>query len=118
MEKLDNIEISEVCEMLVNNINDLGDSVVQMGIDDGHLYSCILQKNETENPLNKVVEIYRLDSNINWSDMCVCTDCPNYEKIVDEDMMMDCVYDSVYQHLYDNWDSILKNVERQMENFE
>lgn len=49
---IDNVEISEVIELLVKNINKMGDSVVQMDLNDGHLYGCILMKNEIENPAN------------------------------------------------------------------
>lgn len=101
---LENVDEQKVVELLIKNLHPgFADSVVQMDLDDGHLYGCSMTQGTIENLANNVIEIARISQNNYFDNMCVCDGCKNYgctygtkdnEKF-DEEMFDDCLYDQI-----------------------
>ena len=101
---LENIDEQEVVELLIGSLHPgFADSVVQMDLDDGHLFGCSMTQGTMENPANNVIEIARISQNNHFDDMCVCDECKNYgctyatknDEKFDEEMFDDCLYEQI-----------------------
>lgn len=69
----------EILKLAVENHNSHFDGVVQYNYETQKLFGCSMSQNETENPLNPFIEVFRLHQGEQGEINCKCSDCP-YEK--------------------------------------
>lgn len=102
------IDEQEVVELLIENLHPgFADSVVQIDLNDGHLYGCSMTQGTIENPANNVIEIARISQNNYFDNMCVCDECKNYgctyattdDEKFDEALFNECLYEQIIEAL-------------------
>lgn len=95
------------------------DSVVQMGVEDGKLYYCGLSSNESENPENKVVEVYRLTQSFDFEEACgcsMCDDCNDNGGACNEEQLYSCTEDCLIEEVHDiGYDDMIISVSSQIQ---
>lgn len=116
-EKIIGANVNNICENVLEYASDIEDGVAQINLETGELCYCGLGSNESENPLNKCVEVYRIDSNTCKEDVCDCDyDCENYDAywINCEDCKY-CMCDNLIIDFRDNFDYIISDVVNQIQ---
>lgn len=109
--------INNICENVLDYVSDIEDGVAQIHVETGELYYGSLGKNTSENPLNKCVEVYRVDCNTCKEDVCDCDcDCELYSTpwIVCEDCKY-CMCDNMVLDFKENFDYIISDVVGQIQ---
>ncbi|MBR3362604.1 MAG: hypothetical protein IKG40_01610 [Bacilli bacterium] len=109
--------INNICENVLDYVSDIEDGVAQINVETGELYYCGLGKNTSENPLNKCVEVYRLDCTIDKEDICECySDCEDYyTPWFDCEDCKYCMCDGLIMDFKDNFDDIISDVQCQIQ---
>ena len=105
--------LNENKETIINNTIDYTsqyfDGVCQIDVDTGKLFYCGLSTGETENPLNRVVEVYRIPQGFDEEDCCGCFYCDDYGSC-NEDKVRDCTVDTLLEEFNTEFDDILSGV--------
>ena len=112
--------IPEIVELAKENVSDSYDGVVQIGVDDGKLYGAVLQSNESENPKNRVVEVYRLESGFDPEDVseCVfCDCCTDDGHCCSEDKLDECCRDALVEAFRWESDDVIGDVLNEVEEY-
>ena len=109
--------INNICENVIDYTSDITDGVCQIQIETGELKYCSLGSNETENPLNKCIEVYRFDCNTSKEDVCDCDDdCPCYmDNWLLSDSCKMCMTDNKILDFKEWFDDVIRDVECQIQ---
>lgn len=116
-EEIITTNINNICETVLDYVSDMEDGVCQIQIETGELKYCGLSKNESENPLNKCIEVYRFDYNTEKEDVCDCDDeCPcYYDYWIETEDCKQCMADNLVIDFKDYFDDIIRGVECQIQ---
>ena len=109
--------INNICGNVIDYVSDIEDGVCQIQVETGELMYCGLGKNESENPLNKCVEVFRVDCNTEKEDLCDCDDeceCYNDYWIETEDCKY-CMAENLILDFKEFFDDIIEGVETQIQ---
>lgn len=112
--------IPQIVQMAMENVSENYDGVVQIGVDDGKLYGAVLHSNETENPKNRVVEVYRLEAGFDPEDVsecCFCDYCTDDGRSCSEDRLDECTNNALVEAFYWESDELIGEVLNEVEEY-
>lgn len=114
----------EIVKLAVDHQSEMTDGVVQYDYTTGEIYGASFSTGETENPENKVIEVFRLSQGERGVIDCRCDDCPfkneearydgwekEYPKTIEECCMETYIDNDFTEDFYDNYS---EEVERQI----
>ena len=87
----------EIVKLAVENQSTHFDGVVQYNYQNGKLYGCSMSQGESENPLNPVIEVFRLHQGERGSLECNCDNC----EITDADEHEECCMNAYIDYNFD-----------------
>lgn len=107
----------EIIRQAWANTTTFTDGVVQIGVDDGKLYCASFTTNEVENPNNRVVEVYRMESGFDAEECAECVFCDHSDDgcCCNEEQLDECVMACLMDEFDYGFDDIMSAVYGEIE---